>query len=62
MSDYSQALEWYRILISVVPTDPNVLARMADLYLRENDKSQAFQYFSEVSEREIGWPPDCQLE
>lgn len=44
-----QATEWLNILISVVPTDPGVLARLGDIFSRENDKSRAFQYYSEVS-------------
>ncbi|KAJ3390058.1 Intraflagellar transport protein 88 [Entophlyctis sp. JEL0112] len=42
-----QAMEWYNILISVVPTDPGVLARLGDMFVKDGDKSQAFQYFSE---------------
>lgn len=44
-----QAMEWFNVLISVVPTDPGVLARMGDMFVRDGDKSQAFQYYSEVS-------------
>ncbi|TPX74671.1 hypothetical protein CcCBS67573_g04058 [Chytriomyces confervae] len=42
-----QAMEWYNILISVVPTDPGVLARLGDMFVKDGDKSQAFQYYSE---------------
>lgn len=42
------ALEWYNILISVVPTDPGILARLGSMFERDGDRSQAFQYFSEV--------------
>ncbi|KAJ3013901.1 UNVERIFIED_CONTAM: Intraflagellar transport protein 88 [Siphonaria sp. JEL0065] len=40
-------MEWYNILISVVPTDPGVLARLGDMFVKDGDKSQAFQYYSE---------------
>ena len=36
-------------LISVVPSDPKLLARVGDLYDSEGDKSQAFQYYFDVS-------------
>jgi intraflagellar transport protein 88 len=40
-------MEWYNILISVVPTDPGVLAKLGDMFVRDDDKSQAFQHYSE---------------
>ena len=36
-------------LISLVPTDPGVLQRMGEMYDSDNDRSQAFQYYCEVS-------------
>ena len=36
-------------LIGVVPSDPSVLARLGELYDNEGDKSQAFQYYYDVS-------------
>lgn len=36
-------------LIGVVTSDPSVLARMGELYDNEGDKSQAFQYYYDVS-------------
>lgn len=47
MGNIQMAKEWYNILISVVPTDPGVLARLGEMFARSNDKTQAFQYFSE---------------
>ncbi|KAJ3218670.1 Intraflagellar transport protein 88 [Clydaea vesicula] len=47
MGNISQAMEWFNILISVVPTDPEVLAKMGDMYVKENDVTQAFQSYSE---------------
>jgi intraflagellar transport protein 88 len=40
-------MEWYNIFLSVVPTDPEVLCKIGEVYDRDGDKSQAFQYFSE---------------
>jgi len=34
-------------LLSLVPTDPNVLQRLGDMY-EDSDKSQSFQYYLEV--------------
>lgn len=42
-----QALEWYNVLVSVVPTDPGILAKLGDMFDKEGDKTQAFQYYSE---------------
>ena len=36
-------------LVGVVPSDPSVLARLGELYDNEGDKSQAFQYYYDVS-------------
>lgn len=36
-------------LIGVVPTDCAVLARMGEIYDNDGDKSQAFQYYYDVS-------------
>lgn len=36
-------------VIGVVPSDPSVLARLGELYDNEGDKSQAFQYYYDVS-------------
>lgn len=36
-------------LIGVAPTDTSVLARTGEIYDNEGDKSQAFQYYYDVS-------------
>ena len=36
-------------LIGVVPTDASVLAKTGEIYDNEGDKSQAFQYYYDVS-------------
>ena len=36
-------------LIGVVPTDTSVLARTGEIYDNDGDKSQAFQYYYDVS-------------
>lgn len=48
MEDPNQATDWLLQLISVVPTDPHVLAKLGKLYDNEGDKSQAFHYYYEV--------------
>ena len=42
-----QALKWYNILITKVPTDSEILARMGDLYQRELDEFQALHFYQE---------------
>lgn len=49
MEDPNQAIEWLMQLISVVPTDSKALSKLGELYDSEGDKSQAFQYYYEVS-------------
>lgn len=49
MEDPNQAIEWLMQLISVVPTDSRALSKLGELYDSEGDKSQAFQYYYEVS-------------
>lgn len=48
MENPSQAIEWLMQVVSVVPTDPQVLSKLGELYDHEGDKSQAFQYYYEV--------------
>ncbi|KAK3741791.1 hypothetical protein QZH41_001560 [Actinostola sp. cb2023] len=42
-----QLANLYMQLVSVVPTDPFVLAKLGEIYDNEQDKSQAFQYHYE---------------
>lgn len=48
IGDVDQAVDWYAMLLSVVPTDPNVLSRLGDIFDRQDDKSKAFQYHTDV--------------
>lgn len=48
MEDPNQAIEWLMQMISIVPTDPKILAKLGKLYDNEGDKSQAFHYYYEV--------------
>jgi hypothetical protein len=48
MNDFKSALDWSGRLLSILPTDPNLLARVAQLYQKVGDRSQAFHYYSEV--------------
>jgi intraflagellar transport protein 88 len=42
-----QALKWYSILITKVPTDSQILAKMGYLYQLEQDEYQAVHYYQE---------------
>lgn len=48
LGDLEQAVEWYTTLLSLVPTDPNVLGHLGDMFDRQDDKGQAFQYHFEA--------------
>ena len=48
MGNVSIAMEWFNVLISIVPTDPGVLARIGELFVKLNDPTQAFHSYSEV--------------
>lgn len=48
LEDPQQAIEWLMQVISVVPTDPQALAKLGELHDGEGDKSQAFHYYYEV--------------
>ena len=48
LNNLQQAIEWYNILISVIPTDPGVLAKFGSIAMKKGDKTQAFQHYSEV--------------
>jgi len=41
------AIKWFNILSSRVPTDPGVLSRLGNIYLKEEDESQAYHYHLE---------------
>lgn len=38
----------YQQVITLVPTDPYLLAKIGDMFESEGDKQQAFQYHSDV--------------
>ncbi len=40
-----QALKWYQVLLTKVPTDPNILARVGSIFARDEDDTQAFHYY-----------------
>jgi intraflagellar transport protein 88 len=42
-----QALKWYHILITKVPSDSEILAKMGYLYQQEQDEFQAVHYYME---------------
>jgi intraflagellar transport protein 88 len=39
----------YLQLLGIVPTDPGVLHKMAEMYDSDGDKQQAYQYYCDVS-------------
>jgi len=41
------AIKWFKILSARVPTDPSVLSRLGNIYLKEDDESQAYHYHHE---------------
>lgn len=43
-----QATKWFNILTTRVPTDPGILARLGQIYSREEDEAQAFHYHLEA--------------
>ena len=47
MQNLGAAKKWFNILITTVPTDANVLARMGQVCLRDNDENQALHYYLE---------------
>eukprot|EP00003_Mantamonas_plastica_P013174 TRINITY_DN2314_c0_g2_i2.p1 TRINITY_DN2314_c0_g2~~TRINITY_DN2314_c0_g2_i2.p1 ORF type:complete len:409 (+),score=118.11 TRINITY_DN2314_c0_g2_i2:152-1378(+) len=47
MGDTSNALETFTILISLVPTDPSVLAKVGELYHKMGEESLALQFYLE---------------
>jgi len=54
LDDPQQAMDWLMQLISVTPTDPQVLAKLGGLHDAEGDKPQALQYYSEVHTPALG--------
>jgi intraflagellar transport protein 88 len=43
-----RAAEWFHRLIGRVPTDPNVLARLGLLHVKDGDETQAFHHYLEA--------------
>ena len=43
----------FKQLISLVPSDPGVLAKLGELYDAENDRSQAYHYYYEVCQSSL---------
>ena len=46
-SQTRSAIKWFKLLNARVPTDPSVLARIGNIYLKEDDEAQAFHYHQE---------------
>jgi tetratricopeptide (TPR) repeat protein len=48
MGNMRQATKWFNILTTRVPSDPGILARLGQIYSREEDEAQAFHYHLEA--------------
>ena len=46
MGDTKQALKWYQVLLTKVPTDAMILSKVGRLWEREEDDQQALHYFT----------------
>jgi intraflagellar transport protein 88 len=47
--DSDQALSWYMQALSAHPKDSELLKRIGSVYDEQSEKSQAFQYYHDVS-------------
>lgn len=47
MGNYTAAVKYFNYLISKVPTDPGALARLGQIFTRDDDETQAFHYHAE---------------
>lgn len=43
-----QALKWYQIILTKLPTDAGVLTRVGSIFFREDDEQQALHYYLEA--------------
>lgn len=41
---YKPAQKWYNVLVTRVISDPHVLLKIANLYMRDKDETQAVHY------------------
>merc|ERR1711988_1020191 len=48
LGNMRQTTKWFNILATRVPTDPGILARLGQIYSREEDEAQAFHYHLEA--------------
>jgi len=42
-----QALKWYQIILTKLPNDAGILARVGNIFFREDDEQQALHYYIE---------------
>ena len=45
--NYEMACKYFSILLTAMPTDPGILSRLGQTYVKDDDESQAFHYHSE---------------
>eukprot|EP01065_Artemidia_motanka_P006525 TRINITY_DN1320_c1_g1_i1.p1 TRINITY_DN1320_c1_g1~~TRINITY_DN1320_c1_g1_i1.p1 ORF type:complete len:799 (+),score=323.56 TRINITY_DN1320_c1_g1_i1:143-2539(+) len=48
LDETGKSVEWFNRLITRVPTDPSVLARLGTIHAKKGDESQAFHYHLEA--------------
>lgn len=61
LGNHAKAHEWFSLLVTSPkgrPTDPGVLARLANLFVKANDETQAFHYHLESYRY---WPVDMNV-
>lgn len=49
MGNYDQAVDFYKQILNLIPTDVSLLVKMSDLASEQNDRKQSLAYLMEVS-------------
>lgn len=45
--NFEMACKYFSILLTAMPTDPGILSRLGQTFVKDDDESQAFHYHSE---------------
>jgi hypothetical protein len=53
MQHYRPAAKYFQYLITKVPSDPGALARLGQIFAKDDDETQAFHYHHEVSRGDV---------
>jgi intraflagellar transport protein 88 len=48
LGNIEKSLDWFKILISILPSDPAILAKIGKIYEDQGDKVEALKYYLEV--------------